>query len=66
MDNSYLFILKVGSSEWVYNDSILLELNTLLALIMRQQLIRKSSCTEEDLFELIHIYNSQSCPSQLL
>ncbi|CAH8587328.1 unnamed protein product [Schistosoma mattheei] len=57
---------KVGSSEWVYNDAILLELNTLLALIIRQQFIRKSTCTEEDLFELIHAYHSQSCPSQLL
>ncbi|CAH8618099.1 unnamed protein product [Schistosoma bovis] len=57
---------KVGSSEWVYNDAILLELNTLLALIIRQQFIRKSTCTEEDLFELIHTYHSQSCPSQLL
>ncbi|VDP05450.1 unnamed protein product, partial [Schistosoma mattheei] len=56
----------VGSSEWVYNDAILLELNTLLALIIRQQFIRKSTCTEEDLFELIHAYHSQSCPSQLL
>ncbi|KAK4475263.1 hypothetical protein MN116_002336 [Schistosoma mekongi] len=57
---------KVGSSEWVYNDGILLGLNTLLALIIRQQLLHKSSCTEEDVFEIIHAYNSQSCPSQLL
>ncbi|KAH8864937.1 hypothetical protein KSF78_0003090 [Schistosoma japonicum] len=57
---------KVGSSKWVYNDGILLGLNTLLALVIRQQLLYKSSCTEEDVFEIIHAYNSQSCPSQLL
>lgn len=57
---------KVGSDEWVYNDVILLRFNTLLALIIRQQLLGKSSCTEKDIFEIMYIYNSQSCPSQLL
>ncbi|CAH8617573.1 unnamed protein product [Schistosoma margrebowiei] len=57
---------KVGSNEWVYNDVILLRFNTLLALIIRQQLFGKSICTEKDIFEIMHTYNSQSCPSQLI
>ncbi|CAH8627466.1 hypothetical protein MS3_00008266 [Schistosoma haematobium] len=57
---------KVGSNEWVYNDVILLRFNTLLALIIRQQFFGKSTCTEEDIFEIMHTYNSQSCPSQLI
>ncbi|VDO51315.1 unnamed protein product [Schistosoma margrebowiei] len=56
----------VGSNEWVYNDVILLRFNTLLALIIRQQLFGKSICTEKDIFEIMHTYNSQSCPSQLI
>ncbi|CAH8547701.1 unnamed protein product [Schistosoma turkestanicum] len=57
---------KVGSSEWVYNEAILLELNTLLALLMREQLFGKCLCTQEDLFELVHVYTSESCPTELL
>ncbi|CAH8608588.1 unnamed protein product [Heterobilharzia americana] len=57
---------KVGSYESVYIDKILVKRNTLLSLIMRQQLLSKSSCSAEDIFEIIHAYNSQSCPSLLI
>ncbi|CAH8549480.1 unnamed protein product [Schistosoma turkestanicum] len=58
---------KVGSSEWIYNDAILLQLNTLLALMIHQQLLyNKSACTEKDIAEILHTYYSHSCPSQLL
>ncbi|CAH8871283.1 unnamed protein product [Trichobilharzia szidati] len=57
---------KVGTCQWKYIDGILLKCNTILAIIIRQQLLSKSSCSAEDILEIVHAYNSESCPSQLL